>query len=620
MRAVVAAILGVLLSPLGAAPMRAQVLKGGVQQDQASDTSDLRLRQLLDDMYHTLSTLVRPNSSTQAQFNSDVAEFNAIKAQGSPLAAKYSACVDDFRQAYPHILKSAQLLQSNAPSTAINKEWAIGSQYMTAAVKCQGAVDSSNARPAANQPNNPPSQNGQGNSLPKPQQPSYGYPGSSGSNGGNPSVRGGISGSSNDRPVPCPGGTWVTRDAMFTARAPRNMHCRFDMGTNEYVCCPGNFWTGLEGPIPTPAQIANPNGGGYNPCANPRPPPECLSAPVRRQPTPNPNPRATGNPAGNAAEYARGVMRGLGDCAKTGLDLLAAAASMVRGDFVTASQLLGLQPGQSVALRALFQEATTQNIGISPYDAGRIAGRRICAYAIVPGVIKGASSLRGVRTPGATPYNPLRGGAIASDSASLEGKWIQGPNGAVKLGALRGSGAFGNVYRLGQGKVIKISNASPNSSASFPRQVSGADALRGAGVPTPHIYETRFAPTGEPSFLVMDDIAVRWPRSQIVSDIQALTPQQLSAIRDLYGKVAKDGLIWADGHSSNIFFTPAQGGLTAGVVDADMVFSAAELASQDPIVQNTIGNILWKANQQGLLFNGFNPRSVMDVLFHARFQ
>src|SRR5205085_5361361 len=132
------------------------------------------------------------------------------------------------------------------------------------------------------------------------------------------------------------------------------------------------------------------------------------------------------------------------------------AASMASGDFITAANLLGLQPGESITLRAIYQEASTQNIGISPFDAGRIAGRRICSYAVVPGGLKALKGIGGIRTAGITPFNPLKGAAIseaatadaaaASGQSVLPGKWIQTPKGPVLLGKLRGTGAFGNVY------------------------------------------------------------------------------------------------------------------------------------------------------------------------------
>jgi hypothetical protein len=295
---------------------------------------------------------------------------------------------------------------------------------------------------------------------------------------------------------------------------------------------------------------------------------------------------------------------------------------MARGDFVTASQLLGLQPGQSITLRTIFQEAQTNVIGISPFEAGRIAGRRICSYALVPGVAKAAKSLGGIASEGATPYNPVRGAAISENSGSLSGKWIRTPNGTVQLGRLRGSGAFGDVYDMGgqRGRVMKISNAKPISAQSFPRQVAGSSYAQSAGIPTPKIYSSQFAAPGQPSFLVMDDISARWPGSQIVSDVQQLGPAQKAAIQRLYTQVGDNGLVWADGHSSNIFFTNGAGGVTAGIVDSDMVFPASEFAEQDAFVKNTVGNIMIQTGQQGLLFKGFNAQQMMNALFRARYE
>ena len=366
--------------------------------------------------------------------------------------------------------------------------------------------------------------------------------------------------------------------------------------------------------------------GGVNVCNDPNAwrIPQCNQGGPGRSTQPIGPARPTNSPASisDGLQYLRGIQQGLGDCAKAGLDLFAAAASMARGDFVTATQTLGLQPGQSIALRTIVGEARTQVIGVSPFEAGRIAGRRICAYGLIPGIGRAAKSLGGIRTPGNTPYNPIRGAAIAENSGSLAGKWIRTPSGTVQLGPLLGSGAFGDVYRIaGQpGKVMKLSNAKPISAPSFARQVAGSSSLQNAGVSTPRIYDAQFGGPGQPSYLVMDDIGARWPGAQIFSDIQQLGPAQMRAIQNLYDQISDHGLVWADGHSSNIFFESDAGGLTAGVVDSDMVFPASQFAAQDAFVKNTVGNILIQTGQQGLLFRGFNAQQMMKALFQARYE
>jgi hypothetical protein len=468
--------------------------------------------------------------------------------------------------------------------------------------------------------------------------PSPGLRGGTGSGGGGganpgPPLTGGVNGGggTSNGTVPCPGGKRIPREAYNwnTASRMQNFKCRWDMGSSDYVCCPGNFWTGTEGPIPTPDQIRNPN---YNnsPCANPAPPPECRQALL--PPRPGTVPRPPPNPIGDSIQYVRGLAQGFGDCGKMGQDLLAAAAAFAKGDYVTTADILGLKPGESIVLRGIAQEATANALGASPFEAGRLAGRRICMYAIVPGGLKAARSLRGIQTAGATPYRPLKGNIIAdaasADAAApageavLPGKWIQTPKGPVQLGPLRGAGKFGNVYEIAgqKGRVIKVGNANPNSAASFPRQVDGANALQQAGVPTPAIEPGPLTAAGGPPMLFMQDILNRWPGAQILKDIVQPGPAQLNAIRNLYSQIGNSGNIWVDGNPSNTFLYSGPGGITAGVVDADMVFQDTALRAQPPIVQNNLVSLLQSGGKGGLLFeNSVSASRMMDALFQIRF-
>lgn len=395
---------------------------------------------------------------------------------------------------------------------------------------------------------------------------------------------------------------------------------------------PGN----MNGSVLGTANPCEPKGpGGYNYCDNPAgtQPAGCV-CPSR---TGNSNPPTSNSrplpPTFDPLQYGKGVFEGLLDCAGAFRDLGAAAGYMVQGNFVAAANALGLQPGESVTLRAIFQEATTQNLGISPEEAGRIAGRRLCAYAIVPAALKIPKTLKGLNAPGASSLNPIKGGGISKNARSLAGKWVDTPSGPIRLGINLGNGKFASVYKLPQGRAIKISTLDPDAGASFNGQKAGADLLRKAGIPTPSIYGVSVGGPGEPSFLYTDDVTATgpgsaWKNGQILGGDVNLDVPKLTAIRDLYTQIRNAGLTWADGHAGNVFWF---GNGTAGVLDADMVFESNQLLQQPKF---TMGNIQDAFQRAGMwnpvlglpgwnaLLNEMigNPASQMNNLWNAQFE
>ncbi len=347
-----------------------------------------------------------------------------------------------------------------------------------------------------------------------------------------------------------------------------------------------------------------------------------------------PLPSANSTPPPPSFDYLRGMGDGFHQCIQQGLDALGAAASMARGDFVTAAQLLGLEPGESVVLRGIYQELATQQVnldpqtgkprGISPYDAGLLAARRLCNYAIVPSVTKAAgTALKAIRTRGATPLNPLRGQEIPQNSKYLTNKWILTKKGPTKLGPLKGAGVFGSVYELPNqpGQVIKISNAHPGSGPSFQGQVAGAKTLQSnPPVPTPSILDSQFGAGADPSFLWMDNVYSKWPGAQMVDEVAQLTKAQVEAVQQLHKTIAAGGRIWADGHLGNIFFLDLGGQTLAGVLDSDMVINASDVLNKDlpAVVGNNVFHLLETAGTQRLLFP---PQAgpIMQSFFWSRF-
>jgi hypothetical protein len=381
-------------------------------------------------------------------------------------------------------------------------------------------------------------------------------------------------------------------------------------------------------------------------------------------PVPNLNPRTTrspSNPIKDGLNYAHGIADGIGNCVQGFYDLFGAAALMAQGaarmaqgdmsgdEFVRAASLLGLQPGESVTLRSIMSEVQTQVLGVSPYEAGVIAGRRICGYAIAPAAMKGAGSLAR-RLPGAvrgaigqSPANPFRGPALAqavSDAPNgLPGNWIAGKMPPVQLGNKLGSGSFGTVFKLPKTpNAIKIGNSTPESAPSFARQVKGAELLKQAQVPTPEIHywedPTASGAGGNPGIIIMDDVYEKYPGAQQMSleqlknlDGAGKAGPYLNAIRVIDNKLVEKSLVAIDNSPSNIAFVPDGSGAMLGVFwDADMVMPVSDFLKglND---SNNIATGVFKAvmqNRPDLLSKIMNApatssREVMDALFEARY-
>ena len=322
------------------------------------------------------------------------------------------------------------------------------------------------------------------------------------------------------------------------------------------------------------------------------------------------------------------------------MDLLSAAAAFVNGDFVTTANSLGLEPGESLTLRMIKSELTTNALGASPFEAGRLAGRRICAYVVVPRVIARGRQvlgrLRGRPGPvvmdGSSPRNALTGkvlgeavGADAGlppDQLLLPGKWIQTANGPMQLGPKLGAGQFGNVYELPKNpnQVVKIGSDNGITPPSFPRQMTGTQLLKAAGIATPGV-ELATAAGGSPPILLMDNIFSKWPGARVLSDVGDLSGPQVQAVEGLFQQIGNKGLIWIDGKPSNVFLYEANGGLRAGVVDADMIFAAADWKAQPQAVQQNLVNVLMSAGKMSLILGGgpINANQIMQALFDLRY-
>jgi hypothetical protein len=304
---------------------------------------------------------------------------------------------------------------------------------------------------------------------------------------------------------------------------------------------------------------------------------------------------------------------------------------MMRGDFVTAAHMLGLEPGQSVVLKTMYQELTTKlvsldrNAQLSPIEAGRIAGRRICMYGLIPGAAKVAGeAVKALGPRGNSMFKPIKSADITPNAENLANKWIETDKGPAKLGDLlspKGKSLFGAVYRDGEnpGQVIKISKPPApkieNPAETFPRQKEGADLLQEHGIPTPKIKGLQEGGIGKPAILWIEDAYKKWPGGKPAPP--NLTDVHIDAARELYKQIADAGMVWADGHADNMFFFPKRGGgLAAGVLDADMIVTDLAAAPE------AVANRLWKSlmrMEKGDLLIGNDPHAIMNTLFDARF-
>jgi len=126
------------------------------------------------------------------------------------------------------------------------------------------------------------------------------------------------------------------------------------------------------------------------------------------------------------------------------------------------------------------------------------AGRRLCAYAVVPGAAKAAGTvLKGAISPGSTFTNPIKGSALqdaingdpkvptSPNPTNLANKWVQTGNGPVQLGGYAGQGSFASVFRYGTSKAIKLSRSNPQTLGYGPQsiegQYTGAGRVQAAG-------------------------------------------------------------------------------------------------------------------------------------------
>jgi len=382
--------------------------------------------------------------------------------------------------------------------------------------------------------------------------------------------------------------------------------------------------------------------GGYDYCANPpgTQPAGCKCSKQTPQNKPNQKPQT--NPIADAGQYLRGVVDGFGGCIQglgNGIgSLMAGAGFFAQGDFVNAAKAWGLSPGQSIVLKGMYAEMTTPVVGqnISPYQQGVTAGRRLCAYAAIPGAVKGLGTLaKGAISPGSTFTNPIKGGALqdAINSApkSIANKWVQTPKGPVQLGAYAGQGSFASVFKYGKASVIKLSRNNPQTMGYGPEsiegQYNGAGRVSGAGVNTPNVSNYEPGGASQPSTLVADDVAQKYPGSFQLSNTKfhelpaAEQGQVLNAVDNAANQIAKRGYALLDVNPGNFSLQNLGNAMKAIIHDPDMVMTPTEIKNlaPDSVPRGVLNYALDVAGvSQEFLNQPFTAQSLTDVLNVAR--
>jgi hypothetical protein len=403
-------------------------------------------------------------------------------------------------------------------------------------------------------------------------------------------------------------------------------------------------------PGPIPGQISaggNPclpfGPGGYDYCANPAGTQpagcECSKNPAPKPTPPTKKPQT--NPIADAGQYLRGVVDGFGGCLQglgNGIgSLMAGAGFFAQGDFVNAAKAWGLSPGQSIVLKGMYAEMTTPVVGqnISPYQQGVTAGRRLCAYAAIPGTVKAIGTVAGgALSPGSTFTNPIKGGALqdAINSApkTIANKWVQTPKGPVQLGAYAGQGSFASVFKYGKASVMKLSRNNPETMGYGPEslegQYTGAGRVSGAGVETPNVSNLEPGGTSQPTTLVADNVPQKYPGAFQLSNAEYHTlnaaeqSQVLNAVSNAANQIAKRGYVLLDVNPGNFSLQNLGNAMKAILHDPDMVMTVDEIKNlaPDSVPRGVLNYALDVAGQPEFLNQPFTAQSLTDALNVAR--
>jgi hypothetical protein len=408
---------------------------------------------------------------------------------------------------------------------------------------------------------------------------------------------------------------------------------------------PGPTLEGVPQPGPPPvAGAANPclpfGPGGYDYCANPTQPPGCVCNKPTTASNKPPAPLQGGvkqpsNPIVDTGQYLQGMMAGLGGCVQGFGSLIAGAGYFAQGDFVHAAQAWGVTPGESMTLKTIYAEMTAPVIGSGsdPYTSGVTAGRRLCAYGLVPGVAKAAgTALKGLSGPKAPVIEgQALQNALNENPKGLANQTVQLTKGTAKLGDYVADGSFAAVFKYGVGKVIKLSKNGPNTLGYGPDSIlgqqNGAAILKGIeGVETPQVSGYQPAGPNSPASIIAEDVSTKYPGSFTLSSAgyQKLAPtlqaQAVDAVTQASNAIAKSGHVMLDPNPSNFTLQLVGNAYKAIIHDPDMIMTPAQVKALPPGSPqlSVLQAALDLGDAPNLLSQGFTAESIMNAINTAR--
>ena len=249
--------------------------------------------QLAQSIYHEVGiAMARPDYTEKQPFPKSLPKFREVQKLDPTSTAPLEPCVDLMVQAGEIMRPTAPLMKRPAwdhgGARRISEAARQAKPLMAQARSCLESarapdVFSSNGRPPRDDRTRPPGDEYATNG--DPGSPPGRGPGGRGGTGvgvpapNRPPLRGAVA-----TTAYCPNGVAIPRENVDVLSAyERGPYiCRHEMTSGMMMCCPTGHWPPNLGPIPTDEQVRNRRTPGYNPCLNPRPPPECREPLARR--------------------------------------------------------------------------------------------------------------------------------------------------------------------------------------------------------------------------------------------------------------------------------------------------------------------------------------------------
>ena len=205
-----------------------------------------------------------------------------------------------------------------------------------------------------------------------------------------------------------------------------------------------------------------------------------------------------------------------------------------------------------------------------------------------------------------TSENPLTGAAVSNGLDDLTNEVVQIGGKTFDLGAMRGDpGAFGTVYDIKNmpGSLLKVVRNDLGGTQSIEGQIAGNDLLQKAGIATPAMEDIS---SGGTNAVLVQDVTKAFPGGTAFnsSDLgKNASPEVKAAMKAMFDKMGKEGLVWEDGALRNSFVYQTPNGLRGGILDTDRIFPFSEIQNQSGGRQISIARKI----QAGFKAAGVNP-------------